>query len=103
MLAEIEKIQWRKRAGLWAFAICLVILTFTGILARITLNLQGASVANADLAIFGLLSEETINHIQLLRDEGTTRHYLLETAEGNKLAVLQNINGWKVLKTEDLR
>lgn len=103
MLAELEKIQWRKRAGLWAFGICILILTFTGILARITLNLQGASVTNPDLAIFGLLPEYTINHVELLRDEGTTRHYLIETNEGNKLAILQNVHGWNVLKTEDLR
>lgn len=103
MLAELETLQWRKRAGLWAFGICLIILTFSGILARATLALQGASVTNPDVAIFSLLKEDTVKNVDLLRDEGAIRHYLVETNHGNKLVILEKKDVWKIIKLENLR
>jgi hypothetical protein len=103
MLAELEKLQWRKRAGLWSFGICLIILTFSGILARITLTLQGASVTNPDIAIFSLLKEDTVQNVDLLRDEGLVRHYIVETNHGTKLIILEKKEAWEIIKSENLR
>ena len=103
MLTELEKIKWYKHAGLWAFAICLVILTFTGVLARITLNLQGATLTNPDLAIYTLLEDEIVYHADLIRESETERHYVVESSAGTRLVILEKDQYWKVAEQEALR
>ena len=103
MITEVEHIKWKKHAGLWAFAICLVILTFTGVLARITLSLQSASVQDPELSLIRLLKDDTVTNIDLLRDEEARKHYLVETIHGTKLIILEKDPHWTIVKEERLR
>ncbi len=80
-----------------------LVVAAAALLGRATLNMNAALIDKPDLAIYLLLPEEGIGKTTLLRSTETTRDYLAETKEGDKLVQLSNgENGWYVENMEML-
>ena len=104
MLSAIKELAWSKKAGWWAFLLSVLIISFTGVLARITLEISGSVIDNPDLAVVVLMEEvDNVQHSTLLREEGNERHYLVETSEGNWLVKLKKDEQWHISSKENLR
>lgn len=81
-----------------------VIIVFTGVLARVTLEISGSVVHDPDLAVVVLMEEfDTVKHSVLLREQENERHYLVETKNGNWLVKLKKDEEWSIKSKENLR
>lgn len=89
---------------IWAIVAALVFIVFFSLVARASLNLQGALTHKPDLAVYVLLPEEDITEVELLRELNQERDYLLTTKNGMKFAKLRQVDGeWTLATIEDLR
>jgi hypothetical protein len=92
------------RTVVWAFFLCFSIVICTALLGRATHNFKAALTEKPDVAIYLLLPEEGLKQTTLLRETDTTRDYLAETKDGEKLIKLEkNREGvWEVATIERL-
>lgn len=107
MLYAARQIAWTKKATLWAFLLSLGILVFTGILARITLEITGSVINNPDLAVVVLMKEvEDVQYSTLLRESEFDRDYLVETTNTKWLVKLHKSSlteEWSIKSKQNLR
>lgn len=102
-LAHASSFRFFHTIG-WAVLLCALIVGIAATLGRATLNLKAALTDKPDIAIYLLLPEEEIGRTMLLRDKGSERDYLAETADGPKLVRLKRgENQWYVEEVQKLR
>jgi hypothetical protein len=79
MLITLKRNLHAKRATWAAFLLSGCIIAFTGVLARITLEISGSVLNNPNLAVVVLMKEvDDVQHSTLLREQENERHYLVE-------------------------
>lgn len=107
MLYAVKQIAWTKKATFWAFSLSLGILIFTGVLARITLEITGSVVNNPDLAVVVLMKEvDDVQYSTLLRESEFDRDYLVETHTAKWLVKLHKssvTDEWSIKSKQNLR
>ena len=88
---EIERISRLRFAStiLWAIVGSTVVVASAAGLARATLNLNGALVEKPEIAVYLLMPEEHITHVEVLREGEDTKDLLLETKEGKMLVTMK--------------
>lgn len=92
------------RTVVWAFFLCFTIVICSSLLGRATRNFKAALIDKPDVAIYLLLPDEGLGQTTLLRESETTRDYLADTKDGEKLIKLaKNREGlWEVALIERL-
>lgn len=92
------------RTVLWALFLCFSIVICTAMLGRATRNFKAALTDKPDVAIYLLLPDEGLGQTTLLRETETTRDYLAETKDGQKLIKLDKDRDglWEVATIEAL-
>ena len=92
------------RTVVWAFFLCFSIVICAALLGRATHNFQAALTEKPDVAIYLLLPDEGLGQTTLLRETETTRDYLAETKDGQKLIKMdKTVNGeWEIAVIERL-
>ena len=87
----------------WALIFSAAVIIGASIIARSALNLRAAVSDKPDLAIILLLPEEEITEVELMRDRGKERDYLVETKDGPKYVKMIKADGeWQVEEVEQL-
>ena len=82
----------------------MLVVSIMATLGRASYNFSAALTQKPDVAIYILLPEEEITSVELLRDKGDERHYLVETKDGQKLVILKmGDKEWFVSLAEELR
>ncbi|MCK5016721.1 MAG: hypothetical protein KAS32_06555 [Candidatus Peribacteraceae bacterium] len=103
---EIERIS-RGRYALtigWTVLLSICIIVAVSGLARATLNIKGALIEKPEIAIFLLLPDEGITHVEVLRETETTRDFLAHTEENGVLLVKmeKGETEWYITEKEQL-
>ncbi len=95
-----------RRTVVGALVVSLIIVAYTALMARATLSFSAALTdpAEPDLALFELMKDETITHIDELRKTEDTHDFLVETKHGPKFVQVKwNGQKWFVFQAESLR
>jgi len=88
---------------MWGLLLSAIVIVMASVMARSALNLKAAVTDNPDLAIILLLPDEEISNVELMRDRGKERDYLVETKDGSKYVKLIKSDGeWAVGDLEQL-
>ena len=89
---EIERISRLRFAStiLWAIVGSTVVVASAAGLARATLNLNGALVEKPEIAVYLLMPEEHITHVEVLREGEDTKDLLLNDAYVESIPYLWN-------------
>ncbi|MFA6259583.1 MAG: hypothetical protein WCX29_03160 [Candidatus Peribacteraceae bacterium] len=93
-----------REMSIWMILAATAIIVAFALLARASLNLHAALTDKPDLAMYILMPETRIQKIDLLRDHGKERDYLVTTATGSLFVKLQKSDGkWNIIEQEPLR
>ena len=88
---------------MWGLLLSAIVIVLASLMARSALNLEAAVTNKPDLAVIILLPEENITDVELMRDRGKERDYLVETKDGPKYVKLIKSDGeWRVGEIEQL-
>jgi len=93
-------------AVLWTLILGAAIVIIFTLIAKASLNVQGALTEKPDIAVLILLQEEGVEGREaiLLRDLGLERDYVVETATGSLFVKLHKNGGiWQIAESEPLR
>lgn len=90
-IMELERLsRWRYFSTIiWAVLGSLVIVSIAAGLARATLNVKGALVEKPEIAVYLLLPEEGITHVEVLRETEVMKDLLVHTNDGKLLVKMK--------------
>lgn len=100
----LSRKQYIMTVGL-ALVASMLIVGAAAFLGRATLNLRAAltTTDKPDIAVLLLMGEKDVEHSTLLRDQKTSRDYLIEMKDGPKLVTLKKgSTTWYIAEQESL-
>ena len=87
----------------WGLLFSAAVIILASVMAKSALNLKAAVTDKPDLAVIILLPDEGISNVELMRDRGKERDYLVETKDGPKyVKLIKAGEEWRVSKVERL-
>ena len=82
--------RWRYFSTIaWAVGGSIAVVAITAGLARATLNMKGALVEKPEIAVYLLLPEEDITHVEILRETEMQKDLLVHSKGGNLLVIMK--------------
>lgn len=104
-IMDIPRLSNRRYSStvLWTLAASVLVIGGVALLGRAAINISGALTEKPDVAVYLLLPDEGITHVELLREREDQRDYMVQTKDGPKLVVLKKGEEWYVAQVEKLR